>query len=288
MQQYVFLNDRWVRPEQAVVSFDDRGFQLADGIYEVVRVYAGTPFALQRHLERLARSAREIQLPLPMTADELGDIIREAPGRRGLSDAQVYIQVTRGAAERVHHFPPSSESTLIVYASEARVQPREAYKDGLAAIIIPDERWLRCDIKSIMLLANGLAKEQARRAGVIEALLERDGIGMTEGSSSNLFIVQDGILITAPPGPYILQGVTRDIVLTLAAAAAAVPVAERFFTRDELLSAEEAFLTSTNMEVLPLTKIDDQIIGAGSPGPVTQRLGQLFTAETRDRAVSGA
>lgn len=287
MQQYVFLNDRWVRPEQAVVSFDDRGFQLADGIYEVVRVYAGRPFALQRHLERLARSAREIQLPLPMKADELADIIREAPARRGLSDAQVYIQVTRGAAERVHHFPPSSQSTLIVYASEARMQPREAYEGGLAAIIVPDERWLRCDIKSIMLLANGLAKEQARRAGVIEALLERDGIGMTEGSSSNLFIVQDGVLITAPAGPYILRGITRDIVLTLAHADA-VPVAERFFTRTELLSAEEAFLTSTNMEVLPLTKIDDQIIGAGSPGPVTERLGQLFTAETRERAVSEA
>lgn len=288
MQQYVFLNDRWVAPEEAVVSVEDRGFQLGDGIYEVVRVYGGKPFALQQHVDRLARSARELELPLPATAESLADIIREAPARRNLCEAQVYIQVTRGAAGRVHHFPPSVEPTLVAYASEARVQPPEAYAEGLTAIVVSDERWLRCDIKSIMLLANGLAKEKARRAGAIEALLERDGIGITEGSSSNLFIVRDGTLLTAPAGPYILRGITRDIVLDLARTDS-IPADERFFDRDELFGADEAFVTSTNMEVLPITTIDGQRIGTGHPGPVTQRLGQLYTAETvRVQAIAGA
>lgn len=279
VQQSVYLNDRWVAHEEAVVSVEDRGFQLGDGVYEVVRVYEGEPFALQPHLERLERSARELELALPASAETIADIVREAPGRRGIREAQVYIQVSRGAAPRVHHFPEGIRSTLVVYASPVRMQPEEAYEDGLQGIVVPDERWLRCDIKSTMLLPNGIAKEKARRAGAIEALLEREGVGMTEGSSSNLFVVVDGRLLTAPPGRYILQGITRDIVVRLAAKEG-IPVEERFFTREQLFAADEAFVTSTTMEVLPLTVIDGTTIGTGRPGPITRRLGQLYVDAT--------
>lgn len=278
-QRYVFLNDDWVAPSDAAVSFEDRGFQLGDGVYEVVRVYDGVPFALEAHLDRLARSARELELPLPMAKGSLADLVRLAPARRGLDEAQVYIQVTRGAAPRVHHFPEDIQSTVVVYASEARVYAPEVYEKGLQAIVVPDERWLRCDIKSILLLPNGIAKERARRAGAIEALLEREGIGMTEGSSSNLFIVKDGRLLTAPAGRYILQGITRDIVLDLARTDG-LSVEERFFSREELLGADEVFVTSTNMEVLPINAIDGAVVGSGRPGPVTRRLGQLYVEAT--------
>lgn len=270
-EQYVYLNGRWLNPQQARVSFNDRGFMLADGIYEVVRVYDGKPFALQPHIERLLRSAQEIELSLPLSAEELAEIIAEAPRRRGIDEAQVYIQLTRGAAERTHHFPPGATATLLVYASPPPGLPPKAYTDGGQAIVVPDERWLRCDIKSIMLLANGLAKQRARQAGAVEALLEREGVGMTEGSSSNLFIVQKGTLITAPAGRYILRGVTRDIVLRLAREQG-VDIQERFVPRGQLFTADELFVTSTNMEVLPITVVDGQKIGDGRPGPVTRRL----------------
>lgn len=275
----VFLNDRWVTPEEAVVSIEDRGFQLGDGVYEVVRVYDGEPFALQPHLDRLARSAAEIQMTLPEPSPPLADIVRQAPGRRGLREAQVYMQVTRGHAPRTHHFPADPRPTLTVYASPAPVQPPEAYADGVKAIIVPDERWLRCDIKSVMLLANGIAKEQARRAGAVEALLEREGVGMTEGSSSNLFLVKGGRLVTAPPGRYILRGITRDIVLDLARQGG-IEVEERFFSRQELLAADEVFVTSTNIEVLPLRQVDDAVIGDGRVGPVTRQLVTAYKETT--------
>src|SRR5690606_38736320 len=239
---YFFVNGRWLPPEQAVVPVEDRGYQLGDGVYEVIRVYGGRPFALDRHLERLVRSAAAIQLRLPLELVDLAAIVEEAPRRRGLVEAQVYLQVTRGVAARVHRFPAEAAPSLVVYASPVRAVDPRLYEEGAAAVVLPDQRWLRCDIKSINLLPNALAKEEARRQGALEAVLERAGVGVTEGASSNLFIVQEGTLVTAPPGPYILRGVTRDLVIEQARAAG-VPVEERFFSRAELLAADEAFLT---------------------------------------------
>lgn len=274
-EQYVFVNDRWLEHEQARVSVEDRGFQFGDGVYEVVRVYGGKPFALMPHLERLQRSASEIELELPLTLDELARLVQEAPARRGLEEAQVYVQLTRGYAPRVHYFPEDAVPTLVIYASPARQQPAELYERGAQAIVLADERWLRCDIKSVNLLPNAVAKERARRAGVLEALLLREGVGMTEGSSSNLFIVQDGRIVTAPAGRYILRGITRDIVLELAENAD-IPVEERFFSKEELLAAEEAFITSTTMEVMPVVRVDGQVIGGGTPGLIARRLAQAY------------
>ena len=277
---YIFVNGKWVGPGEALVPVEDRGYQLADGVYEVVRVYGGRAFALQPHLDRLARSAAELEMDLPLTLDEVGALVKEAPGRRGVEDGQVYIQVTRGAAPRVHHFPEDARPSLVVYASPLRRQPAALYETGADAVVVPDERWLRCDIKSISLLPNALAKEKARRAGALEALLLREGVGMTEGSSSNLFIVRDGRLESAPASRWILRGITRDIVLELAAQAH-IPAAERFFSKEELLSADEAFVTSTTMEVMPLARVDGQAIGAGRPGPVTKTLMAAFRERVR-------
>lgn len=277
--EYVYVNGHWLRPEQAVVPVEDRGFQLGDGLYEVIRVYGGELFAADRHLARLAQGAAAIELSLPVTADALAAIVAEAPRRRGIMDGQVYLQVTRGVAGRIHHFPPEAKPTLVVYALPPRDVDPALYERGAAAITVPDERWLRCDIKSIGLLPNALAKEKARRAGALEALFERQGQGMTEGGSSNLFMVKDGTVLTAPAGPFILRGVTRDLVIEQARAAG-VPVVERFFSREELLGADEAFLTSTMMEVMPLSRVDGHVIGRGVPGPLTRRLHQLLQSIT--------
>jgi len=279
MQEYVYVNGRWVRPEEAVVPVEDRGYQLGDGLYEVVRVYAGRLFALDRHLARLKAGAEAIELPLPADAEELAAIMEEAPRRRGLQDGQVYLQVTRGVAARVHHFPPNVTPSLVVYASPPRPIDPALYEHGATAIVVPDQRWLRCDIKSINLLPNALAKERARRAGAHEALFDREGTGITEGASSNVFIVRDGTLMTAPPGPFILRGVTRDLVIELARDAG-LPVLERFFSRDELLAADEVFLTGTMTEVMPVVRVDGQAIGRGVPGPVSRRVHELLKAIT--------
>lgn len=280
MEEVYYVNGRWVRPEDAVVSVEDRGFQLGDGIYEVIRVYGGRPFALSRHLDRLAGCAREIELPLPVPLEEIGRLVAEAVSRRGLGDAQVYVQVTRGAAPRVHYFPPQARSSLVVYASAPRVPSAALYRDGAEAVVVADQRWLRCDIKSINLLANSLAKEHARRAGALEAVFEREGVGITEGASSNVFVVQKGRLVTPPAGPFLLRGVTRQLVLELAAQAG-VPVVERFFSRGELYGADEAFLTSTMMEIMPLVRVDGRTIGAGRPGELTGRLHEALREMVR-------
>ncbi len=272
-----FVNGAWVRPEHAVVPVEDRGFQLADGLYEVIRVYRGRPFAVDRHLARLEASAAAIELSLPVPGQEIAALVEEAARRRAVTEGQVYIQVTRGVAPRVHHFPPESEPSLIVYASEGRIPDRVLWEKGASAILLSDERWLRCDIKSIGLLPNVLAKEKARRAGVYEAIFERDGKGVTEGASANVFIARGGRLITAPAGQYILRGVTRDLVIELARSAG-VEVEERFFTREELFSADEAFLTSTMSEVMPLVRVDGQAVGTGLPGPLSRRLLDAYRA----------
>jgi len=275
--RYIYVNGEWVDAAGAKVSVEDRGYQFADGIYEVVRVYRGRPFALEAHLQRLARSAAQLELDLPLEASAIGGLIREAPERRGVREAQVYVQVTRGFAPRVHHFPGEATPSLVVYASPVRLQPPELYEGGATVIVVPDERWLRCDIKTINLLPNALAKEKARRAGALEALLYREGVGVTEGSSSNLFIVRHGRIETAPASRWILRGVTRDVVLELAQQAD-IPVAERFFSPEDVLRADEVFITSTTMEVMPVTRVDGHTIGAGRPGPVTTALMAAFKA----------
>lgn len=271
----MFLNGRYVPYEEARIPVEDRGFLFGDGVYEVVKVYRGRPFRLQEHLARLQRSAREILLELP-DVDWEGVVDRLVRGGN-LSDrdATVYIEVSRGSGPRAHHFPPAgTPPTVLALAREFPGVPPEYRERGATAITHPDLRWARCDIKSVNLLPNVLAKEKAVRAGAYEAILVRDGVAV-EGSSSNVFAVLDGAVVTHPEGPRILSGVTRAVVLGLARDLG-YRVVEAPILVSDLGRASELFVTSTTAEVMPIVSVDGNPVGDGRPGPVATRLLEAF------------
>ncbi len=280
----VYLNGRYLPPEQALVSFQDRGFVFADGIYEVIRCYGGVPFRLQAHLNRLAESAAAIWLP-PPPLEELNEVCRTLLRRSGLAEASLYLQVTRGAAPRQHLFPPGVPPTLLATVQPADVPPPATRETGVAAVTVPDERWDLCQVKSIGLLANVLAKEKARRAGAYEAVFVRDGV-VTEGASSNLFAVWNGRLRTHPAGRRILAGVTRTAILETARAAG-LAVLEDPFTLEELRQADEIIMSSTVMELMPVTRLDGAPIGAAVPGAVHRTLAAGFAALVEEAIRAG-
>ena len=255
----ILWNDRLIPRSEASVDIEDRGYQFGDGIYEVIRVYGGKPFYLAEHLERLEKSARAIRLPLPWDS--------------GLLAEKLYLQVTRGPAPRNHAFPEKAEPVLVAYTTEVP-RPEAMLKEGIRTCTHKDIRWLRCDIKSLNLLGAVLAKQEAVEKGCKEAILVRDGT-VTEGSSSNVFIVREGTLYTHPADNLILHGITRAIVLKCAGEAG-IPVKEEAFSVDALHDADEVFITGTMVEVCPVTHVDDRKIGSGVPGPVTRRLQQAF------------
>jgi len=274
MTDVVFLNGRFVPRPEATVSIDDRGFLFGDAVYEVVRVARGSFVEAERHLRRLERSLREIAIP-PLRLEPLG-LAKELLGRNGLTqrDAVVYLQVSRGAAQRQHAFPsPPVPPTVLM--TTAPFQPRpELAERGVAVITQPDLRWSRCDIKSVNLLPNVLAAERAAEAGAFEAILLRDGV-VTEATRSNVFALLGGVIRTHPTGPLILPGVTREVVLELAAEAGS-SVSEEAVTSAELARADEVFVTGTTSDAMPIVSIDGRRVGSGRPGPVTTQLGQLL------------
>jgi len=272
----VYLNGEIVPHEEARVPVDDRGFLFADGVYEVVRVYDGRPFLMDAHLQRLRDGLAALRIDDPGAAG-LAAVAERLLDENGLrdGDATVYIQVTRGAAPRAHAFPPAgTPPTVYVAAKRFARHPAEYYRDGVAAITVPDTRWSRCDIKSVSLLANVLANQAAKDAGAFEALFVRDGI-VLEGSLSNLFAVYDGALFTYPASNYILAGITRRHVIGLASALG-IPVVEAPVPLDRLFAAAELFLSGTTTEVLPVTRVDGRDIATGCPGPITLRVQRAF------------
>jgi D-alanine transaminase len=269
-----FVNGRFTLLEEAVVSIEDRGFQFGDGVYEVIRTYRGQPFQLEAHLVRLERSAKAIDLPFPWDLPQWVAYVREGIARAGYRESKVYIQLTRGSAPREHAFPTAVKPTVVMTVREMMPMDPVQMARGVAAMTVEDCRWSRCDIKSVNLLPNVLARQRAKQAGAFEALFVRDGL-VTEGAGSNVMVVKDGQLVTAPVGEWILSGVTRTLVLELARKEG-LPVDERFVTRDELLAADEVFLTSTTIEVLPIIRVDGKRVGSGKPGPVTLRLQAAF------------
>jgi len=272
--EIAFVNDVFMPLSEARVSVEDRGFQFGDGIYELLRVYAGVPFHLSDHLGRLEQSAQAIGIPLPYTRDRWAAMIAEAVSRSGFADAKVYIQVTRGVAPR-DHIPAGPMAPTVVVTVRAMVPPAAGlYAAGADVVTVPDLRWARCNIKSVGLLANVLAKQQARDAGAVEALFVRDGY-VLEGATSNVMTVRKRCLVTPPEGPLLLPGVTRRVVLGLAQAAG-VTVKEQPVAEDELHASEEVFLTGTTIEVLPVARVNGRPIGAGAPGPVTKLLMARF------------
>jgi D-alanine transaminase len=270
----IYLNGSYIPSERAQLSALDRGFVFGDGVYEVWRVVNGRLFEAERHRERLERGLRELRIGPPdgADADGLRAIADRLLRENGLVEghATFYVQVTRGVAPRTHHFPPTgTRPTIFAYAAPLKANHQDR-RNGARAITQPDVRWLRCDIKTVQLLPNVLAKQAAVEAGALEAIFVRDGV-VTEGTHSNFFAVLNGELRTHPRNNLILPGVTRDIVLELAREQG-IPVREEAVRANELRTCEELFFTGTTTDVLPVVKVDDFTVGKGRPGPIAAAL----------------
>ena len=279
MSETAFINGKFLPLAEASVSIEDRGFQFGDGVYEVIRTYGGKPFNLDAHLARLNRSAEAIGLRQPYALDQWRDSIAEGLRLAAFSESKIYVQITRGVAPRDHAYAPQLEPTVVMTVRELHPLPAAVQAAGVEAMTVDDVRWGRCDVKSINLLPNVLARQQAKHAGVFEAILVRNG-EVTEGSVSNVIIVQHRTLITAPQGPRILSGVTREVVLGLARQEG-LDVQERYPSQPQLYAASEVFLTGTTVEVLGVVRVDGKPIGRGEPGPVTLSLAKRFLEQTR-------
>jgi D-alanine transaminase len=274
----LYLNGEIIDEREAKVSVNDRGFVFADGIYEVIRVFGGKPFELERHIDRLDRSAAAIRLHLDPSAAEIGKIAEDLLVRNKAGEASIYIQVTRGEAPRNHAIPKQSTPTTLVAIRGAATPPAEVLKNGGGAITVPDDRWARCDVKVIGLTANVLARSAAVDAGAYEAIFVRDGY-VTDAASCNVFAVFGTTLMTAPCTNYILWGITREVTLELAREDG-IDVMEASFRVEQLRDADEIFVTGTSSGIIPIVNLDGAMIGTGRVGPVTRRLMELYELRT--------
>ena len=278
----VYLNGGFVPKAEAVVSVDDRGFLLSDGVYEVVPYYEGVPFYLDRHMARLRRSLDALRIDYDSAG--LDEVLRRLVADNGLDKAprsMTYLQVTRGVAPRTHYFPVQPvEPTVYAYAVEWSRPSDEAWSRGFTAITVPDRRWTRVDIKAISLLPNVLAFQAAKDARADDAILVRDGIAI-EGAHQNFWGVFDGMAVTHPATNLILAGITRGVVLELARAHG-IPCEERPITVEELSDADELFFTGTTGEVRPCVQVDGVPVGDGRVGPVTRALSGAFLARVEE------
>jgi D-alanine transaminase len=272
MARYAYVNGRYVPHAEAAVHIEDRGYQFADGVYEVVPIFHGIMVDEDPHLDRLDYSLRELRIERPMSRAALKLVMRELLRRNGLKDGLLYMQVTRGVAPRDHKFPKAVKPALVLTTKNMKPTPAALVEGGVRVISVPDIRWQRCDIKSVSLLPNILAKQQAVEAGAFEAWqVDAEGL-VTEGTSTNAWIVtKGGVLVTRRATHDILNGITRQAVIRLTNAGG-VSFEERAFSLAEAKAAREAFLTSSSGHVLPITRIDDTAIGDGKPGEVTKRL----------------
>jgi len=273
MKELIWLNGRTMPLSQARVSVEDRGFQFADGVYEVIRVYQGRAYTLREHMDRLERSCLGISLPPPIPKAKLAAHIHKLIAKSALDEGMVYVQITRGTCPRNHVFP-KSRPTVLFYTRQLPPMDKPRKSKGLKLITVPDERWNRCWIKSIALLPNVLAKNAAIAAGADEAAFVRDGI-VTECATSNLFIVARGSLLTHPVGPSVLPGVTRSLLLDLAAEAG-VDAVERPISEGEILAADEVFITSTTRELAWVSHWNGKRLGRAKCGPVTLQLHHAY------------
>lgn len=281
MMNWILRNEGILPRSKAQVDIDDRGHQFGDGIYEVIRVYGGLPFLMRPHLDRLRRSAREIGMAPHWDDTTLRGRCDELVARERMGDGILYIQVTRGVCPRLQVFPSDDVTPQITAYARPMPRPRGETGNGLRAHIVADMRWLRCDIKSINLLPNLLARQKAKEHGCEEAIQHRDGT-VTEGAFSNAYIVAGGTIHTHPRNNLILGGITRAHILDLCAAAD-IPVVEEAFRVADLRRADEIFISSTANEIAPVVHLDGEPVANGKPGPVTRRLQAAF-AETLPRS----
>jgi len=274
MSEVTYLNGKWMSPGVASVSAEDRGYNFGDGLYEVVVSYGGRIWALDRHLLRLERGMREIELD-GITITEIRDVIDEALERSGMAEAYVYVQVTRGVAKRKHDWPEGITPSLFLYVRPRPIPEETVYTEGVATITTPEIRWGRCDIKSVNLLPNCLAQHKARKAGAYEAIFVREDGIVTEGAQSSLFIVGNETVVTREDGPHILPGITQGLIVEIVHRLA-IPLQRRPFTRDELTGADEAFLSVSTRGPVPIATIDGTPVGDAAPGPITRRLSAAY------------
>ena len=277
MSRIAYVGGQYVPHRQAAVHIEDRGYQFADGVYEVISVVNGHLVDEEPHLQRLHRSLGELRIPMPMGDGPLKVVMREVVRRNGVETGIVYLQVTRGVAPREHAFPRSAKPSLVVTSRRTRPPDPRLGEQGIAVITIPDIRWQRCDIKSVALVANVLGKQQAREAGAYEAWQVRNGL-ITEGTSTNAWIVTaDGTVVTRAADTAILKGVTRLAVFDIIAREG-YRLVERPFSAEEAKTAREAFLTSTTADLLPIVRIDGTPVADGKPGPLSRKLRAAYLA----------
>jgi D-alanine transaminase len=270
----VFLNGKFLPIEEAKVPVLDRGFIFGDGVYELVPVYSRIPFRLDEHMTRLERSLSETGIRNPYSRAQWRDIIFKLIDSQSFDDQGVYFQVTRGVAKRDHAFPKNVEPTVFMMSNPLVNPPREQVEKGGRAVSAQDQRWLRCDIKSISLIGNCLLRELSAESGSAETILFRDG-NLTEASASNVFIVKQGRIQSPPKGNLILPGITYDVVAELARANG-LPLEFRQIPEAEVRAADEIWVTSSSKEVFPIVELDGSRVGDGRPGPVFHRMYQLY------------
>lgn len=279
MSRIVYVNGEFVPEEEAKVSVFDRGFLFADGVYEVTSVLGGKLIDFNGHAKRLWRSMGELQMDAPVTEEELLEIHRELVARNGIVDGLVYLQVTRGAADRDFVFPKDAKPTLVLFTqSKPGLADSPMAKEGIKVISIPDIRWGRRDIKTVQLLYPSMGKMMAKAEGKDDAWMVEDGL-VTEGTSNNAYIVKDGKIVTRHLGNEILHGITRAAVLRCAREAQ-MHVEERSFSIEEAKAADEAFITSASAFVMPVVEIDGTPLNNGKPGPVAARLREIYLEES--------
>lgn len=269
----VYLNGEFLPAAEAKVSVLDRGFIFGDGVYEVIPVYGGRLFRLAHHLERLDHSLEGIRLANPLSHRTWQQCLEQLVAKNGGGDQSLYLQVTRGVARRDHSFPPDTEPTVFAMSSPVGPVP-EQLRQGVAAVSVEDFRWKLCHIKTIALLPNILLRQQAVHAGAAEAIMLRDGF-VTEGAASNVFIVNNGVVLTPPKSNLLLPGITRDLVVELCRQNS-VPCVEGAISEMQLREADEIWITSSTKEIIPVTRLDDLPVGGGRPGPVWQQAIDLY------------
>ena len=280
----VHVDGAYVPEEEAKVSVFDRGFLFADGVYEVTSVLGGKLIDFPGHVARLRRSLGELDMPAPATDDELLAIHRELVARNGVEEGTIYLQVTRGSAERDFAFPEDPVPTLVLFTQAKRLVDSPAAERGISVISVPDRRWGRRDIKTVQLLYPSMAKVAAQAQGADDAWMVEEGF-VTEGTSNNAYIVtREGAIVTRQLGEEILHGITRAAVLRMAQEAQ-MSVEERPFTIEEAQRAAEAFVTSASTFVMPVVRIEGAEVGDGTPGPVSRRLREIYIEESRASAL---
>ncbi len=269
--ELAYLNGWLGSLEDAMVSVNDRGYNFGDGVYEVVRAYDGVMFAAEELLRRLASSVEAVEIALPWGLTKLKGITEDVLAKSGIKEAMIYIQLTRGTAPRNHLPEADLRPNLLITVRNIPELPPALYSEGIKVMTMPEFRWQMCNIKTISLQASVLAKQRARKAGAVEAVFVLPDGTVTECASSNIFIIKDGVLMTHPADNRILAGVTRHFVLEVANSLG-LEVRVKPFNISELMKAEEAFITGTVTEIVPVVSVDGEIIGDGKPGPVAGRI----------------